>query len=194
MQGKQGHLGPGRNGLRRTYLACLLVALTLPLGAAEVERGGSFCVVPAVLMPAGRLDLAYHPAPQVNLDFDVGINPRWSVIFGAGFSDHESKLNPDARLVLAPTWFGFKSKAQILPAVELFWDFAGELTYEKAYFRGSGIGSIENLDGGVLLGAGFDLWLTQWLLVGVESKAHLLIEAGEVFPMVQLGLRLGIRG
>ena len=178
----------------RYCLAFLLVALVLPLNAASEERGGSFCVVPAVLMPAGRLDAAFYAAPQVNLDFDVGISPHWSVIFGAGFSDHESKANPDTRLVLAPTWFGFKSKAQILPTVELYWDFAGELAYEKEYFRGSGIGSIENLDGGVTVGAGFDLWLTKWLVTGVESKAHLLIEPGEVFPMVQLGLRLGIRG
>jgi hypothetical protein len=74
-----------------------LVALALPLGAASEDRGGSFSLVPAVLMPAGRLASAVHPAPQMNLDFDVGISPRWSVIFGAAYSDHEQRANPDAR-------------------------------------------------------------------------------------------------
>lgn len=181
--------------LRAWISPCLLWAFCIvaqPLAAAD-ERGGSFSVVPAVLMPAGRLAETFYAAPQINLDFDIGINHRWSVIFGAGYSQMQSRLNEDAELLLAPGWFGFKSKAQIGPSVEVFWDFAGELVYEKLFILGSG-GSIENLDGGVVLGAGMDLWLTRWLLMGVESKAHLIIEGREVFPMVQLGLRLGLRG
>jgi hypothetical protein len=141
------------------------------------------------------LATAFNPGVEWNLDFDVGLSPAWSVIFGAGYSDLESRFNPEGRLVLVPAWFGFKSKSQFMPAVELYWSLAAEMMYEKAYVRGhTGTGSLENLDGGVTLGAGFDLWLTQWLLAGVNSRAHLVVEGDQVFPMVELGLRLGIRG
>ena len=98
-------------------------------------------------------------------------------------------------LVLVPAWFGMKSKAQFLPAVEINWSLAGELFYEKNYVRGNtGTGSLENLDGGMTAGAGFDLWLTKWLLAGVSSRAHFIIEGNQVYPLMELGLRLGIRG
>jgi hypothetical protein len=159
------------------------------------NRGGAFCVVPGVLLPAGALEKAFYAAPIYNLDFDIGVSPDWSVIFGTAYADLPSKLNRDAHLLTVPAWFGFKSKAQFLPAVELFWDFAGELLYEKTYIGGkSGTGSVENLDGGLMLGAGFDLWLTKWLVTGVESKAHLIFEGGQIYPFVQLGLRIGVRG
>lgn len=170
-----------------------LCAAALPAQAPE-DRGGSFSLVPAVLIPAGRLATTFHAAPQINLDFDIGVNKRWSVVFGASYAQLQSKLNPDSNLLLAPAWFGFKHKAQIGPSVEVFWDIAGELVYEKLSIIHSGNGAVENLDGGVVLGAGLDLWLTKWLLAGIESKAHLIVESGEVFPMVQLGIRLGLRG
>ena len=40
----------------------------------------------------------------------------------------------------------------------------------------------------------YGLWLTSWLLAGVESKAHLVMEGSQVYPLMELGLRLGIRG
>jgi hypothetical protein len=173
----------------------LLLGLALAqFGHAADERGGSFSLVPAVLMPAGRLAQTVHPGPISNLSFDIGISPRWSVIFGAGYADLESKLNREVRLLLAPAWFGFKSKAQIGPSVEVFWDFAAELVYEKLSFTHSGRGSIENLDPAMNVGAGMDLWLTSWLLTGVESRVRLVSTSGELFPFVQLGLRLGLRG
>lgn len=151
-------------------------------------------MAPAVLLPAGALGRTIDPAPQANLDFDIGINPAWSVIFGAGYSDHSNRLQQDARLLLAPAWMGFKSKHQFGQDTELFWDLAAEMVYAKEYWRGSGNGSLETMDGAGVAGAGFDLWLTSSLLLGVETKAHLVIEGSDVFPLVQLGLRLGLRG
>ncbi len=172
----------------------LFAFLLASAGWSADDRGGSFTLSPAVLMPMGRLGTAFHAGPQANLDFDIGISPRWSVIFGASYASLESKLNRESSLMIAPAWFGFKSKAQIGPSVEVFWDFAGELVYEKQSFIHRGHGAIENLDGGMMLGAGVDLWLLSWLLLGVESRAHLVVEPGEVFPFMQLGLRLGLRG
>jgi hypothetical protein len=57
-----------------------------------------------------------------------------------------------------------------------------------------GLPKLENLNGGFVLGAGFDLWLTKWLLSGVESRCHFLIEGDQIFPMIELALRFGIRG
>lgn len=177
------------------FILVLVLGLLVPgLSRAADERGGSFSLVPGVLMPVGRLAETFHAAPQMNLDFDIGISPRWSVLFGASYADLESKLTNRSRLIIAPAWFGFKSKAQIGPSVEVFWDIAAELVYEKLAYIHSGNGAIENLDGGAFLGAGMDLWLTSWLLTGVESRVHMVFEAGEVFPMVQLGLRIGLRG
>jgi hypothetical protein len=175
------------------FIVALFLAPALQ-AASDDDRGGSFTLSPAVLMPAGRLATKIYAGPQANLDFDIGVNPRYSVIFGASYAELEEKLTPDARLVIAPAWFGFKSKAQIGPSVEVFWDTAAEIVYEKEYYRRVGNGSVENLDGGIQLGAGMDLWLTKWLLAGVESRAHMVFEKDEVFPFVQLGLRLGLRG
>lgn len=181
----------------------MLRALTLVLAlaisgfaAADVvaDRGGSFSLVPSVLMPAGALSRTYEAAPQADLDFDIGIDPAWSLVFGVAYSEHASQLSPDAFLVLAPAWFGFKSKAQLRQDVELFWDLSAEMMYAKEYWRHSGSGSLETLDGGGVAGAGFDLLLTPWLLLGFEAKAHLVVEGRQVFPFAQLGLRLGLRG
>ena len=152
-------------------------------------------MAPALFLPAGSLANYFHPGLAWDLNFDVGVNPKWSVIFGATYTDLEARSNREARLVLVPAWFGFKSKAQFADAVEVYWSMAGELAYEKAYVSGrTGTGALENLDGGLVLGAGFDLWLTKWLLSGVESRAHLLFENSQTYPMIELALRLGIRG
>jgi hypothetical protein len=187
--------GPFRLKRLRLSPSLFILALCLaPLLQAASDRGGSFTLSPAVLMPVGRLAKTTYAGPQANLLFDIGINPRYSVIFGASYADLESKLTPDARLMIAPAWFGFKSKAQIGPSVEVFWDTAAELVYEKESYLRKGNGAVENLDGGIQVGTGLDLWLTPWLLAGVESLAHLVIEKDEVFPFVQLGIRLGLRG
>lgn len=182
--------------MKRACLLGLILSFGLAQAHAEgVSRGGSFGVAPAVFLPAGNLASYFHPGPAWDLDFDVGINPNWSVIFGATYVDLENRINRDNRLVLVPGWFGFKSKAQFAEYVEVYWSFAGELAYEKTYVMGkTGTGALENLDGGFVLGAGFDLWLTKWLLSGVESRCHFLVEGDQLFPMVELALRFGIRG
>jgi hypothetical protein len=192
---------PFSAGIRGVKRACILGLFFCSWFSAQAraegveQRGGSFCVVPGLLLPAGSLATAFNPGVEWNLDFDVGVSKAWSVIFGAGYSDLESVSNREGRLVLVPAWFGFKSKAQFVPAVELYWSLAGELVYEKAYVRGNtGTGSLENLDGGAVAGAGFDLWLTQWLLAGVSSRAHFVVEGNQVYPLMELGLRIGIRG
>jgi hypothetical protein len=192
-------LSAGNRGVRCASLLGLLLCLCLAQGhAAEtegVDRGGSFTLSPGLLLPAGALATQMDPGGIWNLDFDVGFSPAWSVIFGAGYSDLGNSVNHDARLMLVPAWFGLKSKAQIKPAIELYWSLAAEMTYEKAYLTGNtGGGSLENLDGGGAAAAGFDLWLTKWLLAGVDFKAHFIIEGSDVYPLMELGLRLGIRG
>jgi hypothetical protein len=188
-------------GIRGVKRACLLGLFICSWFSAQAlaedvgQRGGSFCVVPSLLLPAGSLAAAFNPGVEWNLDFDVGLSPAKSVIFGVGYSDLESSFNREGRLVLVPAWFGFKSKAQFDPSVELYWSLAGELVYEKAYVRGNtGTGSLENLDGGAVAGAGFDLWLTPWLVAGVSSRAHFVIEGGQLYPLMELGLRIGVRG
>ena len=164
-------------------------------GAESADRGGSFSLNPGLLLPAGDLASQISPGGIWNLDFDVGVSPAWSVLFGAGYSDLANKFNPEARLMLVPIWFGFKSKAQLEQAVELYWSLSAEMTYEKAYLTGkTGSGSLENLDGGAVAAAGFDLWLKKWLLAGVDCKAHFIIEGSQVYPLLELGLRIGIRG
>jgi hypothetical protein len=181
--------------LRALPLILALLLCGRPAAADVVsDRGGAFSLEPAVLMPAGVLARSFYAAPQANLDFDIGINPAWSLVFGAGYSEHASVLQQDAALVLAPVWGGFKSKAHFRQDVELFWDLAGELVYAKEYWRHSGSGSLETLDGGGVAGAGFDLLLTPWLLLGCEAKAHIVVEGREAFPFAELALRLGLRG
>ena len=188
----------GIRGVKRASLLGLIIGLSLGLVQAHadeaVDRGGSFCLTPSLFLPTGVLAQQFNPGGLENLDFDVGISPAWSVIFGAGYADLDNQFNSDAHLLLVPAWFGFKSKAQLKP-VELYWSAAGELVYEKATVIGNtGNGSLDNLDGGAVLGAGFDLWLTKAFLVGVESRVHLVIEGQQLYPLVELGLRFGIRG
>jgi hypothetical protein len=178
-------------------LSLTLALLTISRTAvADVvsDRGGAFSLEPSVMMPAGALSKVFYAAPQADVDFDIGIDPSWSLVFGAAYSEHASLLQSDAFLVLAPAWFGFKSKAHFRQDVELFWDLSAELVYAKEYWRSSGSGSLETLDGGGVAGAGFDLLLTPWLLLGCEAKAHLIVEGRDVYPFAQLGLRLGLRG
>ena len=179
--------------MSRLALLCFVVMAAAPLAADETDRGGSLTLEPGVLMPAGALAASYDAAPQLAADFDVGINRNWSLIFGGAYSDHQNSFNPQAQLVLAPGWMGFKSKKRIGDRVEVFWDLSGEVIYEKEYIHYTS-GSAQNLDGGGAAGAGFDLLLTDWLLLGCESRCHLVIENGEVFPLIQLALRLGLRG
>jgi hypothetical protein len=171
-----------------------MLGTTLSADEAGSDRGGSFSVEPAVLIPAGTLAQSFYAAPKINLDFDIGISPAWSLIFGAAYSEHANKLQDDVHLVLAPAWFGIKSKAQLRQDIELFWDLSAEMVYAKEYWRHSGSGSLETLDGGAAAGAGFDLWLTKWLLLGCDVRAHLVVEGSSVFPFAELGLRLGLRG
>lgn len=181
--------------MRRALLLVLAVLVSATVSADAVpNRGGSLSIVPAVLMPAGALSHSFYAAPQINLDFDVGVTPAWSFVFGVGYAELASKLQTDANLVLAPAWFGIKSKHQLRQDVELYWDLAAEAVYGKEYWRHSGSGSLETLDGGAVAGTGFDLLLTPWLLLGCEAKAHLVVEGRDVYPFVQLGLRLGLRG
>ena len=203
------HNNAGIRGVKQACLLGLVFCLGLwhaqaradaaeaqdPSAVAKLDRGGSFCITPGLLFPTGALAEAFNPAGDWNLDFDIGVSPAWSVIFGAGYADLEDKTNQEARLLIVPAWFGFKSKAQFVPSVELYWSLAAELDYEKEYVRGqTGTGSLENLDGGASAGAGFDLWLTKWLLAGVESRAHFIVEGSQIYPLFELGLRLGLRG
>lgn len=157
-------------------------------------RGGSFSLVPAFLLPASPLDRTLHPALGYNLDFDIGFSQGWSVIFGAGYNDLIGRQNPDYHLMLAPAWFGFKSKEQFLPAAEVYWEAAAVLFYEKGYFLNSSVGAQENLDGGAMIGAGLDIWWARWLLTGFQARILGVAEDGQLFPFMQLGLRAGVRG
>jgi hypothetical protein len=185
---------PG-DGLTRSGLLVLFTLLVpcIHLAAAD-QRGGSLSVEPSLLMPMGPLGQDYGAAAQADLDFDLGINPGWSMIFGAGYTTLPNLVQKDNYLTLAPAWIGLKSKAQFRQDVEIFWDLALEGTYAKEFYQNSGSGSIETLDGGGVAGAGFDLWLSPSLLIGTEVKAHLVVEGRDVYPFLQWGLRLGLRG
>src|SRR5688572_29365373 len=74
------------------------------------RMGGSFSLHPAFFLPAAPLDKVFHSTLGYNLDFDIGFSPDWSVIFGAGYADFRDRRNPDHYLLLAPAWFGIKSK------------------------------------------------------------------------------------
>jgi hypothetical protein len=179
-----------RSGL---LLLFLLLAPCFNLAAAD-QRGGSLSVEPSLLMPMGPLGQNYGAAAQANLDFDLGISPDWSMVFGAGYTTLPNLVQKDNYLTLAPAWIGLKSKAQFRQDVEIFWDLALEGMYAKEFYQNSGSGSIETLDGGGVAGAGFDLWLSPSLLIGTEVKAHLIVEGRDVYPFLQWGLRLGLRG
>ncbi len=162
--------------------------------AAPDLAGGSFCLEPALLVPVGDLQKSLQPAFGPNLDFDLGLSPRVSFIFGLSYYEMLDPQNPDFRFRMVPGWVGLKFKDHWPPSVEFYWEVAASGYYEKAYDIGASTGSQENLDGGLVLGSGYDLWFTRWLLGGVDVRYHLVAEQGTIFPFVQFGARLGIRG
>ncbi|HXB96595.1 MAG TPA: hypothetical protein VNZ54_00990, partial [bacterium] len=105
-----------RSGL---LLLCTLLVPCFRLSAAD-QRGGSLSVEPSLLMPMGPLGQNYGAAAQANLDFDLGITPGWSMVFGAGYGTLPSLVQKDNYLTLAPAWIGLKSKAQFRQDVEIF--------------------------------------------------------------------------
>jgi hypothetical protein len=160
----------------------------------KFRKGGSFSIEPALWLPMGSLDKVLSNTLGYNVNFDIGVSPDISVIFGGGYYDQKGQANPDYNLLVAPFWAGIKSKNQFLPMAEVYWEADAALYYEKAYLVQSSTGSQENLDGGGILGAGFDIWWTRWLTTGFDAKFHLVVDDGEVFPFAQLGIRVGIRG
>jgi hypothetical protein len=165
-----------------------------PEFSEKFRKGGSFSVEPALLIPMSPLDKVFYNTLGYNLDFDIGVSPDFSVVFGGGYFNQQGRQNPDYYLVMVPAWLGLKSKNQFLPMAEVYWEADAALYYEKAYLVRSSAGAIENLDGGAILGAGFDVWWTPWLTSGLDARAHVLVEDGKVFPFMQFGLKLGIRG
>ena len=157
-------------------------------------KGGSLSLEPAFLLPTSPLDKAFHGTLGYNLNFDVGFSPDISVVFGAGYFNLRGTENPDYYLMLVPAWMGIKSKNQFLPGAEIYWEADATLYYEKSYLIQSSTGAQENLDGGMMLGAGYDVWWLPWLLTGMEAKLDFIYEAGRVYVMPQLGIRVGIRG
>lgn len=167
---------------------------TIAAGLDDNDRGGSFTLEPALLMPAGALAKIVDPGMGANVNFDIGFTPRWSMIFGGAFYDLRGKANPDLHLVFAPAWMGLRHKAQFQKWVEVFGDLSLSGTYVKAFLTNSGTGAIETLDAGGIVGAGIDLIPLPWLVIGVSTRVHLVIEPGQVYPFFQTGLRLGVRG
>lgn len=160
----------------------------------KFRRGGSFSLEPALWIQTAPLDKVLYNALGYNANFDIGVSPDFSVTFGGGYYNQRGRGNSDYYLVMAPVWAGVKSKNQFLPLVEVFWEIDAELVYEKSYLIQSSSGAIENLDGAGVAGAGFDVWLTRWLLMGFETRLHLVVDDGQVFPFTQMGIRVGIRG
>ncbi len=165
-----------------------------PAESGDGQRGGSFTLEPAFLIPAGALAKVVQGGAGANVNFDIGLSPRWSMIFGGAFYDLRGSLNPDLHLVLAPAWVGLRHKAQFQRWVEAYADISVAGTYAKAFLTNSGTGSIETLDGGGIFGAGLDLIPLPWLVLGVSTRVHMIIEPGQVYPLLQMGLRLGVRG
>lgn len=159
----------------------------------KFRKGGSFSLEPAILIPYAPLDTVLNNALGYNADFDIGVSPDISLVFGAGYYNLQGQQNPDYYLTMAPL-AGIKSKNQFLPMVELFWELDVAGYYEKSYLIQSSTGSEENLDAGGILGGGFDVWWTRWLLTGIDVRFHLVYEDQRVYPFSQFGLRIGIRG
>jgi hypothetical protein len=160
----------------------------------KFRRGGSFSMEPAFLLPMAPLEKVFHNTLGYNVNFDIGVSPDISVLFGGGYYNLQGRRNPDYYLVMTPVWAGVKSKNQVLPTVEVYWEACAALYYQKAYLIQSSTGAIENLDGGGILGSGFDVWWTRWLMSGLDVRFHVIYEAGQVYPFTQIGLRVGIRG
>lgn len=199
--------------MRKTALIALLVlgfpAVSAPLMAADelpkaqapspefsykFRRGGSFSLEPALLIPSAPLDKTLNNALGFNVNFDIGVSPDISVVFGGGYYNLKGVSNPDFFLVICPGYGGIKSKNQFLPTVEVWWEADAAVFYEKSYLIQHSTGAMENLDGGGILGAGFDVWWTRWLMSGFNMKENLIVEDGQIFPFMQIGLRVGIRG
>jgi hypothetical protein len=160
----------------------------------KFRRGGSFSLEPAFLLPTNPLDKVLQNSVGYNINFDVAVSRNISVTFGGAYYNQRGSQNPDFYLLMAPVWGGLKSKNQFLPMAEVFWEMDWALYYEKAYLIQSSVGSQENLDWGGILGAGFDVWWTRWLLSGVEAKLHMVVDGQRFYPFMQIGLRLGIKG
>jgi hypothetical protein len=171
-----------------------LTQTPVPEYSEKFRRGGSLSLEPAFLIPSGALSKVVSNTLGYNLNFDIGISQDFSMTFGGAYYNQQELANKDAYLMLCPAWAGFKSKNQFLPSAEVYWEVDAALYYEKEYLIQSGSGAIENLDGGGIIGAGFDVWWTRWLLSGFEAREHVVVENGQVFPFMQLGIRVGIKG
>jgi hypothetical protein len=169
-------------------------ATPVPEFSLQFRRGGSLSLEPAFLIPTGALGKVLSNTLGYNANFDIGISPDFSMTFGGGYYNQQELANRDAYLMIAPVWAGFKSKNQFLPTAEVYWEADAALYYEKEYLIQTSNGAIENLDGGGILGAGIDVWWTRWIMSGFEAREHLVVENGQVFPFMQLGIRVGIKG
>jgi len=161
---------------------------------AKSKIGGSLSFEPAFMLPAGALQDRLGIQLGFNLAFDIGVNADWSVIFGGGYNELPAMGNPDFRFMLVPAYFGLKSKNQFQNMAEIYWSMAGALYYEKIYMMNQGVGAQENLDGGAIFSAGYDVWWSRALLTGVEAKFHFIFEQAQIYPFVQLAFRFGFRG
>ncbi len=161
---------------------------------SKSKIGGSLSFEPAFIMAAGPLQSRLATTLGYNLAFDVGVTTDWSVIFGGGYNDMAGTGNSNFRFMLVPAYFGLKSKNQFQNMAEIYWSLAGALYYEKIYMMNDGVGAQENLDGGAMFTAGYDVWWSRALLTGVEAKFHFIFEQAQIYPFVQLAFRFGFRG
>jgi hypothetical protein len=172
-------------------LALALLALALPLKAEE--RGGSLVAEPAFLVPMGSMGRNYAASLGYALDFDMPFSSLLSADFGADYTEMPSRPQiPDSRLQLIPTWLGVKVKRQWQPSVEYYGEVLAECIYQRSYAVGQG-SSQELTTGGIGLAAGYDWWLSRWLLVGIEGRGTGITSNRRIHPFAQLGLRLGWR-
>jgi hypothetical protein len=161
---------------------------------AHSSRGGSLSVEPAVLIPVGSLEKTFGASPGIDLNFDVGISPRLSVVFGGGAFDLVSKTNPDLRFRLLPAWLGVRFKYRLAPIIETYWEASAAGYYEYLTYQNDVDARQDHLAPGGIFTSGFHVWFTSWLLAGIQSRLHFIEEDGRIFPMVQFGLMVGIRG
>jgi len=177
------------------WLRLLAGMLALALGAplAAEERGGSLAAEPAFLVPMGSMGQHYAATLGYALDFDIPFSSLISADFGADYTEMPSRPQyADSRLQLIPTWLGVKVKHQWQPRMEYYGEALAECIYQRSYTVGGG-GSQELTTGGFGLGAGYDWWLSRWVLVGLEARGSAITSNRRIHPFIQLGLRLGWR-